>query len=191
MCSLFYLKAKNVEKLQTNLLNYFLRSKTMFAIFEQNNIFFSNYFWGFYSFFFHPSSVILKTILWVDGFPIVSGLGSCCLGVGLCQLLLPCSSISSSPHASIHILPHSSRPSLQNYTWCLLLLSLQLSLCLLDSLPPPLPRSAQPFHIFRRFRASWFSSQEMISKVGNAEINPGWDRTPEMQDCSLALYPLS
>ena len=46
MCSLFYLKAKNVEKLQTNLLNYFLRSKTMFAIFEQNNNFFPQLFLG-------------------------------------------------------------------------------------------------------------------------------------------------
>ena len=46
MCSLFYLKAKNVEKLKTNLLNYFLRSKTMFAIFEQNNKFFFQLFLG-------------------------------------------------------------------------------------------------------------------------------------------------
>ena len=31
----------------------------------------------------------------------------------------------------------------------------------------------------------------MFSKVGDAGFDPGWDRTPELQDCSLALYPLS
>ena len=42
---------------------------------------------------------------------------------------LPCSSMSSSPsHTSIHILPH-----LLCFTWCHLLLSLQLSMWLLDS----------------------------------------------------------
>ena len=55
-------------------------------------------------FFFHPSSVILETILWVDGFPIVSVLGSCCLGVGLCQLL---PSMLINVIISSYILPHS------------------------------------------------------------------------------------
>ena len=31
----------------------------------------------------------------------------------------------------------------------------------------------------------------MVSKVGDARFDPDWDRTRELQDCSLALYPLS
>ena len=66
--------------------------------------FFLTIFFFFVFFFFHPSSVILETILWVDGFPIVSVLGSCCLGVGLCQLL-PSMLINVIISSYIH--PHS------------------------------------------------------------------------------------
>ena len=62
-------------------------------------------FWVFFVFFFfHPSSGILETILWVDGFPIVSVLGSSCLGVGLCQLL---PSMRSNVIISSYFLLHS------------------------------------------------------------------------------------
>ena len=50
---------------------------------------FFSYLFGdiFSSFVYHPSSVVLETILRVYGFPSVSVLGSYCFGVGLCQLL--------------------------------------------------------------------------------------------------------
>ena len=91
---------------------------------------------------------------------------------------LPCSSMSSSPsHTSIHILPH-----LLCFTWCHLLLSLQLSMWLLDS-----ASTVQLCTSVAGSRHPWFSSQEMVTKVGGAEFDPCWDWTPELQDCSLAL----
>ena len=69
--------------------------------------------------------LILETILWAHSFIIVWVLGSCCLGVGLCQLL-PCMLSNVIISTCIHsLLPHLLRTLVLCFTWCLLL-SLQL-----------------------------------------------------------------
>ena len=81
--------------------------------------------------------------------------------------------IISSYSISILILPHLARP----FMLCLnLMLPPAFTTTIAvppDSLPPPLPRSAQHFYIRRKI--PWFSS-----KVGDARFDPGLDRTPDL-----------
>ena len=82
----------------------------------------------------HPST--FSHICWDHLCCVSRGATYCFHCSYLCDSYLPCSSMSSSPpHTSIHILPHLLRPSLHRlcFTWCHLLLSLQLSMWLLDS----------------------------------------------------------
>ena len=111
-------------------------------------------------------------------------LGSCCLGVGLCPRLPSMLSNVSSSHTSILILPHLLRSSLLCY----------------HLIPPPaftagiaVPPWQSSFSSAKVCTALLHLSQashEMVSKVRDAEFDPGWDRAPELQDYSLALYPL-
>ena len=68
--------------------------------------FFPTFFGLFFSFFFHPSLVFLETILRVDGFPIVSVLGSCCHHLLICTYILPHSfAFVETISAEIHLMP--------------------------------------------------------------------------------------
>ena len=128
--------------------------------------------------FIHLQSYYSRDYLWVDGFPIVSVLAAVIAwGQGFAN-----SYLSSSAHASILILPHLLRPSLPCFTtWCLLLISLQLVLCaswtVFLLLCPGLHSASTSV---AGSRHPWFSSQEIVSMVGNAEIEP--------QNCRTAVW---
>ena len=89
---------------------------------------------------------------------------------------MPTPTFLPSPHTSFNNLSHSLRPSLRITPDAFSCFHCSYLCASWTVLPPPLPRSAQRFYICRRFRAPWFSSQEMISKVWNAQIDPSWDR---------------
>ena len=99
--------------------------------------------------------------------------------------------MSASPHTSFHIFSHSLRPSLKNYTWCHLLLSLLLSLYLLDSLPLPLPRSAQRFYICHKFRAQLVLFPRDGLQGWGCRNWPRLGSNPGTTGLALELYSLS
>ena len=128
-------------------------------------------------FFFHPSSVILETTLWVGGFPIVSKIGSCCLGVvGLCQLL---------PSMLINRICWDHRccvsPDASSCFHCIYLcISWKVFLLLCQGLHSASTSVAGSGHPHS------YLHEKMVSEVGDVEFDPGWDLTLELQNCILA-----
>ena len=140
--------------------------------------FFQPFFGLFFSFFFHPSLVFLETILRVDGFPIVSVLGSCCHHLLICTYVYPSTFFRICWDHLCRNTPNASTCFYCSYlcaSWAVFLLlwwglhSASTTTC------TSVADSGHP----------WFSSQEIVSKIEDAEID-AWDRTGE-----LAIYPLS
>ena len=117
--------------------------------------FFPTFFGLFFSFFFHPSLVFLETILRVDGFPIVSVLGSCCHHLLICTYILPHSfAFVETISAEIHLMPPPAftavisvppgQSSSSSDEVCTVLLQLHVHLLQIQGTPDSLPKRWSP-----------------------------------------------